>query len=234
MVTRAINYIRAYGFRFFLRSVARILIGKPIKNLPMLRVRREHARHLAEAVLNTKAKLGKPVHILEIGSAEGESAAIWADVLGSQGKVTCVDIWLDNKDQFRRFKKRIAAFNNVEYIHSDSDSALQKLKQDGAVFDLIFIDGDHRYTAFATDLRKAQSLLTADGIICGDDFEMPIYMTDETFTHNNKETDTVIDPSTGRQIHPGVICGIADFLETQSSAAFICMNGFWWITSGRV
>ena len=226
MITRVANYIKAYGFPFFLRSVAMILIGKRITNLPMLRVRRGHARRLAESVLNAKA--GQSVRILEVGSAEGESSAIWAEVLGNNGTVTCVDIWLDNKSQFARFKKRMRSFSNATYIHCDSAIALQSLKQDGATFDIIFIDGDHRYSAFSTDLRNAQSLLTADGIICGDDYELPLSMTDVAHTRKHKETDTITDPATGKQIHPGVICGIADVMTAQST--FMCMDGFWWIT----
>lgn len=40
-------------------------------------------------------------------------------------------------------------------------------------FDLIFVDGDHRYESVIQDLSAASALLSPGGILCGDDYNWP-------------------------------------------------------------
>jgi predicted O-methyltransferase YrrM len=107
------------------------------------------------------AKL-KPKVVLEVGiGEEGYSTAVW---LNSGAMVTSID-----KNDIKGAGIRLQQEYKVTFafIREDSKTALPQMDEH---FDLIFIDGDHRYEGCRSDIANAQRLLTKQGVIVVDDY----------------------------------------------------------------
>jgi hypothetical protein len=102
------------------------------------------------------------------------------------------------------------------------------LEQAGATFDVIYLDGDHRYSHVIRELRWANRLLAEDGIICGDDLELQLRDTDALACRATAEFDFVVDCRSGRLYHPGVTLAVDEFF----GGAVTCWDGFWAMARG--
>jgi hypothetical protein len=110
----------------------------------------------------------QPVHVLEIGSYEGRSAVFLLNFL-PLSRIVCVDIFSDDYEV--RFDKNIAPFGDrVEKIKGRSVPALDRLRKDGRMFDLIYVDGSHERQDVFSDTVLAWPLLKARGILIWDDW----------------------------------------------------------------
>lgn len=132
------------------------------------------------------------MEILEIGSFEGRSALFFLQFL-PHSRITCVDTFEGNPEHLDpksptatdmsavegRFDSNLAAFaGHMTKQKGASIEILNKLQDEGRLFDLIFIDGDHRAAAAYCDSSLAWELLRPRGVMIFDDYkwkpELPI------------------------------------------------------------
>jgi predicted O-methyltransferase YrrM len=192
-------------------------------------------RHLyMAAAVATLADLGRPLRVLEIGSWTGFSTLTWAQALDElvpqKGSMVCVDPWasywspdeiqaggvLATMDFMSRSDLSYNLFRHnltfappdvrIDHIRGRSEEVLPYLA-DGA-FNLIFVDGDHRYAAVAAELRMADRLLADGGLLCGDDLEFQASPAECTAV--NPAVHYMKDPVTGIHYHPGVTRAVAE------------------------
>lgn len=121
-------------------------------------------------------------NIVEIGSWRGRSTVALA--AATPGHVWAVDTWAgapgdDNTnerwypDVGTAYDEFIANTRNlpVSAIRMSSHAARAVLGRTyGPVFDMIFIDGDHRYSAVHYDIMVWRELLRPGGLLCGHDY----------------------------------------------------------------
>jgi glycosyltransferase involved in cell wall biosynthesis len=81
-------------------------------------------------------------------------------------------------------------------IRGRSDLAAEALKKH--LFDLVFIDGDHRYENVLRDIQAYAPLVRSNGILCGHDCEGRISDFGIAFLESGKEVD----------VHQSVHCGV--------------------------
>lgn len=125
--------------------------------------------------------LEKNYKILEIGSYEGASSIYFLNILRNS-YIHCVDTW-SNEFKFGVTKKNIDYskienrfdYNLLKYknrFHKDktnSTTFFKKIDQD-LLFDLIYIDGSHKYSDVLNDASNGFDHLKNGGIIIFDDF----------------------------------------------------------------
>ena len=179
-----------------------------------------------KVVLRTLAEsVGKPsLNFLEIGNWLGESTLVLAEVAKKHfGKLFCVDWWKGNvgteleiiaskEDIFNLFWQRICqeGYEDVVVpIRGSSDTVAQILKDQA--FDLVFIDGDHRYDQTQRDIRNYASFVKSDGgIFCGHDCEGYIPDFDERFLNQGKDIDC------HETVHCGVVLAVGSTFKDYS------------------
>lgn len=192
-----------------------------------------------------------PISILEIGSYLGASALTWAQAIetltGRAGRILCIDTWsgghLDaevlssdaplaeemvrylagSETAYRIFQANIAAAaKSVAIEHRRGPSADIVPRLDAAAFDLVYVDGSHRYDEVVVDIRNADRVLRDGGFLCGDDLELQADDCDRGNAERHRQDDFVVDPRTGTSFHPGVTLAVADGVGRVST-----YSGFW-------
>ena len=117
------------------------------------------------------------VNVLEIGFGRGYVTACSACAIhgkGISGAVTTVDPYHDQQklDQFKSaINPSVMSMVNINPVQKTSDEFFSSLDAETR-FDLIFIDGDHRYDAVANDYKNAVKFIDR-GYIVMDDYHMP-------------------------------------------------------------
>ncbi len=93
--------------------------------------------------------------------------------------------------------------------------------QDGA-FDLVYVDGDHKYAQVREDLRQAMRLARPDGgVVCGDDLERLPDPESLALAALHPDRDYLGAP---HRFHPGVLLAVHEcFGQVHMS------DGFWWV-----
>jgi len=122
-------------------------------------------------------KLFRPVHVLEIGMANGISSTFIAKArLGYAGEGerqshVIVDPFQSSewKGAGRALLKRLSLGAGVEILEDYSYSALPLLEKKGYSFDFAFIDGNHCLDYTLSDVLLADRVLNVGGIIAIDD-----------------------------------------------------------------
>ncbi len=118
----------------------------------------------------------KPSRILEIGTQEGASAVAMAIAMAHNGTpvdITCIDPFLpcgDNygDETFQAFSKNIGSTglaNGIRLLKSFSGLALGLLKEHNEAFDLILVDGSHKYEDVKSDFTLSLPLIRGGGYI---------------------------------------------------------------------
>lgn len=202
---------------------------------------------VAQECLNSN----EPYNILEIGSYAGMSAVTWAKAIqkynNGNGQVFCVDPWrpylkedenipegqdtckimndaLEGGQAFKLFIHNIITSNckdNIVIIRAESDKVLPALSQK---FDLIYVDGDHRYEQGKKDLINSIPLVKDRGILSGDDLEV---MQTGEWKDPPQNSDCIRVALLNDMIvafHPGVTKAI---WETFGSPVSCWGGGFW-------
>ncbi len=202
----------------------------------------EPLRHLyMSAAVATLRDLGRAVRVLEIGSWIGFSTLTWAQALDEflphKGSILCVDPWASywspaeikaggvmatmdfmacSDLAYNLFRHNITfapAAIRIDHARGRSEDVLPHFA-DGR-FDLIFIDGDHRYAAVANELRAADRLLADGGLLCGDDLEHQA--APGAYDGQDPAIHYMQEPATGVHYHPGVTRAVAEALGPVSA-----------------
>ncbi len=108
----------------------------------------------------------------------------------------------------------------VHVVRAPAAEALNWMR-DGA-FDLIYVDGDHKYAQVKHDLQHAKRLINPDhGVICGDDLERLPDAPTLALAREHLQRDYLGAP---HRFHPGVCLAVHEcFGQVQMS------EGFWWV-----
>lgn len=120
--------------------------------------------------------------VVEVGSYMGRSTLALAD--HCPGTVYAIDKWGDYRMRWKNsvvwgaFSSNLAAHissGKVVPIRGKTPEAWRALDLAlrGVPPDMIFIDGDHRYDAVASDVTEALRRLAAGGLLCGHDYGHP-------------------------------------------------------------
>lgn len=150
--------------------------------------------------------------MLEVGSWLGNgSTQVFMRGLRGRGAVYCVDTWEGNPG-VKRHSDITEKFDVYETFKSNTDpdevipirmDSLDAAKQfEDATFDLIFIDGDHRYEQTKADILAWLPKVKKGGILCGHDCECR----PELLVSIPLDVDSIDSPiSKFRHVHPGCI-----------------------------
>lgn len=152
----------------------------------------------------------RPATVFEVGAWKGRSTLHLARATAALGsEIFSCDTWLggidhylsqlpqDNRllDRFghpglyRQFLRNFIGTDEARRIHpivQTSVNAARALAHYGMTADLIYIDGSHEYKDVYADLEAFMPLLSASGLIFGDDFRMPgVFAAVLRFAHEN-------------------------------------------------
>lgn len=120
----------------------------------------------------------KEINYLEIGSFEGRSTIFIAELKNTKS-IMAVDTWKGSHEHkgnkisfikvFKNFKKNIGCIKNINisYTKNTSDNFFKKNKN---TYNLIYIDGLHKYSQVKRDFVNSFNCLDVNGIIICDDF----------------------------------------------------------------
>jgi predicted O-methyltransferase YrrM len=160
---------------------------------------------------------------LEVGSWCGDSAVIFGKVAQENGgHLYCVDWWKGNvgtelaeiaakEDVFSLFWRRMChegLEDVVIPIRGRSGDAASVFRAD--CFDLVFIDGDHRYEYILEDIKNYLPVVRKKGIICGHDCEGRIDDYEESFLERGKNVDYY------ETVHCGVVLAVGTVFDRYS------------------
>ncbi len=174
-------------------------------------------RQLAKSISHDSCRM------LEIGSWCGDSTIVLGQVArNNNGRLFCVDWWkgspetdlancAQQRDVFEVFwrrMKREGLTDTVVPIRTSSDVAAQVLRQ--RRFDLVFIDGDHRYEQVRRDIANYGPMLKPGGILCGHDCEGWVQEYDNDLLRTGKDCDYY------QNLHCGVILAVGEAFEDVS------------------
>ena len=171
-----------------LRSVKEIVSSNPIYRDVSDRFAFEpHGFFTNQEPLGALLGAQHPKSICEIGSWMGASARFFAEFPSTE-KIVCVDHWDRNRvegwvpgahperlmnNMYEQFLANCIHAGHQEKIYPlriDSAKASRYLKAHGLRFDLIYIDGEHNTVGAKRDIRDYFSLLSENGVLCGDDW----------------------------------------------------------------
>ena len=109
----------------------------------------------------------RPCNILEIGCAVGFSAALFAEFLPKDGKITTIDRYEYMINRAKQNFTELGIADKVSIIEECASIALPRLADDGAKFDFIFMDcGKGQYLRF---LPYCLEMLASGGLLAADD-----------------------------------------------------------------
>ncbi|MBN1788436.1 MAG: class I SAM-dependent methyltransferase, partial [Sedimentisphaerales bacterium] len=161
---------------------------------------------------------------LEIGSWCGDSTVLLGKVAQNHGgRLYCVDWWKGNIDTelagiaekvdvFSFFWKKICderLEDVIVPIRSRSDLAADILKKH--MFDMVFIDADHRYEAILKDIKRyAPMVRKKHGVLCGHDCEGYVSDYDRSFLESGKDTDVY------ESVHCGIVLAVGSVFDNYS------------------
>jgi len=158
--------------------------------------------------------------ILEIGSwlGQGSTTVLIAEATKKQGIIYCVDTWMGNPNVERHqeivrdydvlgaFLQNVASAGGQRVVRTlvmSSEEAASIVRD--SVFDLVFIDADHSYTATLRDIRTWLPKVKPGGILCGHDCEGRIEDFGRERLRSGLDQDTIRGNERFPDIHAGVI-----------------------------
>lgn len=164
---------------------------------------------LAESVAHNGCKL------LEIGTWCGDSSMVLGEVARKHnGHLYCIDWWKGNtgteleqiatkQDIFSFFWERVLKNELADVIipiRCKSEDVAGILAAD--TFDMIYIDGDHRFESVQRDIINFAPLVRPGGILCGDDCEGRLDDFDQDFLDSGRDVDYY------ETVHCGVVMAV--------------------------
>lgn len=187
------------------------------------------------------------IHVLEIGWWLGASLLTWDAALGKynngQGTLTSVDPhnpYITLTPEATEFEKQFARImttglaydifrhntacikvdGGFTHLRASSANALPRLRDD--YFNVVYIDGDHRYSAVKFDILESQRLLANGGFLCGDDLIAQIDECDPDFLLENREKESARLPDSKSRFFPGVTAALGEVFGRVPA-----FEGFW-------
>ena len=124
---------------------------------------------------NLKKYKKKNISYLEIGSFEGISAYFIHQFFKNKN-IHCVDTWLGSDEHGKDVNFKDVEFKfdnnlkNVENLNKYKNTSDIFFDNNQNFFDIIYIDGLHKYYQVKKDLNNALKYLKEDGIIICDDY----------------------------------------------------------------
>jgi predicted O-methyltransferase YrrM len=169
------------------------------------------------AALGAAAAARAGCRFLEVGSWCGDSAVVLGKIAKEQGgRLYCVDWWKGNVgtglesvarkvDVYSLFWQRILqeGLEDIVIPIRGRSADVAGILADGA-FDLIYIDGDHRFNSVQSDIANFAPRVRNDGILCGDDCEGRITDFDAAFLDAGKDLDFL------ESVHCGVVLAVGE------------------------
>ena len=124
----------------------------------------------------------KNLRLIEIGAYTGESTSIFCQhfksVITIDRFMNCMDV-LDGNVVFgsmakiyEAFLERMSKYSNYRLIKKTSDEAFKELtdKPVAEYFDVVYIDGDHRYEQVKKDVVNYSAIVKRGGFLAGHDY----------------------------------------------------------------
>jgi len=245
-----LNSARAFGTYVWCRLGNKPYFGEYLLAGQTFPTRLPWMQRAVACEITRRADKKEAFRVLEIGSWGGQSTLLWATAIkeyaGGNGTVVCIDPWayydglyMDaglsyyprimtaamRKDRiYQLFQHNIRSSGYSEFVQpfrAHSGKAVPLLRD--AYFNLVYVDGSHRYEHVLDDLNKCSRVLTEGGILCGDDLELQFDVIDAERTVKYKNTEFILDPRSGSYFHPGVTFAVWDFFGGSVTA----YDGFW-------
>ena len=117
-------------------------------------------------------------NILEIGTFTGYSALSMALATTTDGKVTSLDINKETSEKAESFFKKANLENKIKVILGPASDALERLKEEKKIFDLVFIDADKEnykeYYDLSMNLIKKKGFILVDNVLWHGDVADPV------------------------------------------------------------
>lgn len=172
------------------------------------------------------------VMIADVGSWVGSSTMVSARaVLPYHGSVFAIDHWKGSpgiileliakeNDVYSIFKKNMVdngVWGIVHPLVMDSQTACRILSDN--MFDLVFIDADHRYEQVKQDILSWMPKVRTEGILCGHDIYKPYSAFPNEIRNaiDNSLNQDAIAPKADICIHPGVTKALYDCFDDKYS-----------------
>ncbi|MAZ97459.1 MAG: hypothetical protein CMP53_08060 [Flavobacteriales bacterium] len=142
--------------------------------------------HEAEVLKNLVQKYNVN-NALEVGLAYGASAMT---MLGANSQLT-----LTSCDPFQQADYQNSGLDKIAgagfqsrhtHIKELSDRALPKLLVEGKTYDLVFIDGDHKFSGAFVDFHFAAQMIENNGIVVFHDMWMRALILIRSYINNNR------------------------------------------------
>ncbi|TCP53363.1 putative O-methyltransferase YrrM [Tumebacillus sp. BK434] len=134
------------------------------RGMPTISVSPEVGHYLTMLVKMIGAK-----HVLEIGALGGYSGICLARGLGADGSLTSLELEADYAELAHENLKKAGFGDQVQYRLGEALSSLEQLEQEGAKFDLFFIDADKvnylNYYNYALKLANPGALIIGDNVL---------------------------------------------------------------------
>lgn len=161
--------------------------------------------------------------MLEVGSwlGTGSTQVFLEHLQPVKGKLYCVDTWSGSggvgphRDIVEKFDVFGSFLNNIRDIVDYEAVLPMKMESSDAAcivadhsFDLVFIDGDHRYEGIRRDIELWRRKVRPGGILCGHDCEGRVATIGEERLLAIKESENVEVNERFTHIHPGVILAV--------------------------
>jgi hypothetical protein len=204
--------------------------------------------HRRDALLAVIKSFPYQINLLEIGCWFGEgSTKIWLENVKPGSSVTLVDSWkpYSSKDDRNEgdetyqlmdnystdaFLSTFVNIKKLEQFHLQNNISVSLVRSEASKFltnikdnsyELIYVDGDHKYDNAKRDIIQAKRLINKNApysIICGDDLELLPNKELIEIAKLHKDRDYV------NNFHPGVLLAISEEFSQVNMH-----NGFWWI-----
>lgn len=141
-----------------------ILHDQEASGLPAIQVTRLEGKFLQMLTEMIQAK-----HVLEIGTLGGYSAVLFARALPEDGKVVTLEVEQKNAEVARRSFARAGFEMKIAMCVGPALETLPQLRDDGLIFDLVFIDADKEnnvhYVKHALEMSHPGTLIVVDNVI---------------------------------------------------------------------
>lgn len=168
------------------------------------------------------------VMALEVGSWTGCSSFFLAKAINAltsrQGTLYCLDTWRGNEywnydiaayidifANFRGYMTCYGVYKDIIPVIADSAKGFSLMRD--SFFDIIFIDGDHRYAGVRSDILNAIAKIKPGGLLMGHDCRGYADDLPAGFLQANLDKDCAFYQ--GNQYSCGVLKALKDFFDKQ-------------------